>query len=88
MSRLDSMESVVELPEARPEVVDPGHVTRKLNCATGGVVVDADSSMVRRYEFAIETSVGPSIFQRTKVGAHPSSSLPMPCMLHDQGAVL
>ena len=76
MSRLDSMESVVELPEAKPEVVDPGHVTRKFNCATGGAVVDADSSMVRRYEFAIETSVGPSIFQRTKVRPPPPPCRP------------
>lgn len=67
MSRMDSMDSVVELPSpSRQEVTDPGHVVRKFSCATGGVVVEGENSLVKRFEFAIETSVGPSIFHRTK----------------------
>lgn len=65
---MDSIDSVVETPAAETEVTDPGHVLRKFNLTTGGGVVESDGdSHAKRYEFAIETSVGPSIFHRTKV---------------------
>lgn len=76
MSRMDSMDSVLEMPSpSKAEVTDPGHVLRKFSCATGGDVVEADGGLVKRFEFAIETSVGPSIFHRTKVrpSLHPLS---------------
>ena len=66
MNRMDSVESVVEAPAAETEVTDPGHVLRRLNFGSGGHADDGSDSHVKRYEFAIETSVGPSIFHRTK----------------------
>lgn len=66
MSRMDSTDSVVELPSPPHEVTDPGHVLSRFNCAGGSGVKD-DEADAKRYEFAIETSVGPSIFHRTKV---------------------
>ena len=69
MNRMDSVDSIVETPgtpAAATEVTDPGHVLRRFNCATGGGVVEGESHS-KRYEFAIETCVGPSIFHRTKV---------------------
>ena len=69
MNRMDSVDSTVEAPgtpAAATEVTDPGHVLRRFNCATGGGVVEGESH-AKRYEFAIETCVGPSIFHRTKV---------------------
>ena len=77
MSRADSMESIVELPTERQEVTDPGHVLRKFNCATGGDVVDAEGRQVKRFEFAIETGLGPSIFHQTKVSSRLRSTLGM-----------
>lgn len=71
MSRLDSVDLGIEregLATTR-EVTDPGHVTPSLNVATGGNLVSGSGQPLKRYEFAIETSVGPSIFQRTKVGS-------------------
>lgn len=65
MNRMDSVDSIVEAPTTS-EVTDPGHVLRRFNCATGGGVVEGESHS-KRYEFAIETCVGPSIFHRTKV---------------------
>lgn len=76
MSRIDSTDSIVETPgpAGSPEVTDPGHVTRRFSCATGGGVVEAESH-AKRYEFAIETSMGPSIFHRSKVRL----ASPTPC---------
>ena len=68
MGRMDSVDSTVETPvqggegglDAPP---DPGHLMSKL--MGGGVT--GEGVPAKRYEFAIETSMGPSIFHRTKV---------------------
>ena len=69
VSRLDSAGSEFEreILASPREVTDPGHVTASLNCATGGRVVSGSGQPMKRFEFTIETSVGPSIFHRTKV---------------------
>ena len=67
MGRMDSVDSAVETPvqggegglDASP---DPGHLMSKL--IGGGATQEGVPS--KRYEFAIETSMGPSIFHRTK----------------------
>lgn len=67
MNRMDSVDSVIETQATEDnEVTDPGHVLKRFNCAVGGGTVEGES-YYKRYEFAIETSVGPSIFHRTKV---------------------
>jgi len=71
MNRMDSVDSIAETPvqaagSAAAAPADPGHVLGKFNCAAGGGATQ-EGVAAKRYEFAIETSVGPSIFHRTKV---------------------
>lgn len=63
---MDSVDMSEQPSSQQLEVTDPGHVTHKFSCATGGGDVDGDGERVKRFEFALETSVGPSIFHHTK----------------------
>ena len=50
---------------------DPGHFLAKFNCAAAiGVVEGPDSarSRLKRYDFAVESTLGPGAFHRSKVG--------------------
>lgn len=83
MSRLESLDSSSnfdrESLQTSREVTDPGHVSSSLNCATGGNLVSTDGQALKRYEFAIETNVGPSIFHGTKVGLRRPHGLVYRC---------
>jgi hypothetical protein len=90
MNRMDSVDSIVETSvhggagkggkDPGKAVTDPGHVLGKFNCAAGPT---QEGVAAKRYEFAIETSVGPSIFHRTKVGNSSSLCDAIDCRSHE-----
>ncbi|KAK9808775.1 hypothetical protein WJX72_003363 [[Myrmecia] bisecta] len=51
-----------------PSEADPGHLLAKFNCGAGGSMTGVlEQQRLKRYEFSVETGLGPTIFHRSKV---------------------